>query len=79
MDTILQLSVHFPVDFFQQLLGRLQGFFRSICYAGGYSFVVGYSDFVELFQVGGINRDKIDTFVEWEPVVVSFQKYPVVE
>ncbi len=25
------------------------------------------------------NRDKIDTFVEWEPVVVSFQKYPVVE
>ena len=78
-DTLFQLAVYFLVDFGYQLHGRLYALFIAMRGAGGDGLMVGYTYFVELFQVGGINRDKIDTFVEWEPVVVSFQKYPVVE
>ena len=62
--TVVQLAVYFVVDFFHEFAGGLYGFFITFRSAGGNSFMVGYTDFVKLFEVGRVDRDEVDTFVE---------------
>lgn len=62
-DTVLQLTVHFVIDFVHQLDGRLYAFLVFGRLAGGDGLVVGHPYLVEFFQVGRIDGDEVDAFV----------------
>ena len=78
-DTLFQLAVHLFVDFGHQLHGGLHALFIAVCGAGGNGLMVGYTYFVELFQVGRVYGYKVDALVQRQCIVFGFQQYPVVE
>jgi hypothetical protein len=41
--------------------------------------MIGYPDFVEFFEVGRVDRDEVDTFVERQTLVQSLQQYAIIE
>ena len=41
--------------------------------------MVGYTDFVKLFEVGRVDRDEVDTFVKRQTLVQSLQQYAIIE
>lgn len=77
--TVIQLPVDFPVDFLYKFAGGLYGFFVTFRSSRGDSFMVGYTDFVKLFEVGRVDRDEVDTFVKRQTLVQSLQQYAVIE
>ena len=67
------------VDFGHQLHGGLHALFIAVCGAGGNGLMVGYTYFVELFQVGRVYGYKVDALVQRQCIVFGFQQHAVVE
>jgi hypothetical protein len=77
--TVFELTVNFIVDLLQQLGSGVNGLFIIPDDARSNSFVIGYTDFIELFEVGRVNGYKVYSFVQRKPVVVRFKQYTIIE
>lgn len=78
-DTVFQLAVYFPVDIFQQFGSRLYRLFIALGDTRCHCFMIGYTYFVKLLQVGRVDGYEVDALIQWKSVVISFQQYAIIE
>ena len=72
------LPVHFLRDFGKRLFRFRPAFFGEILFHD-HPPVLGNPYFVKLFEIGRINRKKLDTFIDRERFIFRFQQNAIVE